>query len=65
MRYLVFIILAFVLYVLLGIILSYNRHPQVSKEYQENFDPKECYSDQASCDRACVIEDNEEGLRCV
>ena len=63
MRYLVFIILAFVLYVLLGIILSYNRHPQVSKEYQENFDPKECYSDQASCDRACVIEDNEEALK--
>lgn len=63
MRYLVFIIVAFILYVLLGIILSYIRHPQVSKEYQEGFDPKEYYSDQASCDRACVIEDNEEALK--
>lgn len=55
--------MAFILYVLLGIILSYIRHPQVSKEYQEGFDPKEYYSDQASCDRACVIEDNEEALK--
>lgn len=55
-------ILCFLLYLFLGICLSYARQPRVSQEYQDAFQPADFYSDTVSCDRACIIEDNEEAL---
>ena len=42
--------------------VSYARQPRVSQEYQDAFQPADFYSDTVSCDRACIIEDNEEAL---
>ena len=61
-RYLIIGILVFVLYVLLGTIISYIRQPKVSREYKKSFDAEDCYSDIVSGDRACIIEDNADGL---
>ena len=55
-------ILCFLLYLFLGVCLSYARQPRVSQEYQDAFQPADFYSDTVSCDRACIIEDNEEAL---
>lgn len=52
----------FILYLILSVMLVYIRQPAVSREYQEAFDPVDCYSDTESCDRAYVIEDNSEAL---
>ena len=46
----------------MGVCLSYARQPRVSQEYQDAFQPADFYSDTVSCDRACIIEDNEEAL---
>lgn len=56
------IIIVFVLYILIGIILSYRRQPDVSQEYRSGFHAGDCYGDDISCDRAYIIEDNEEAL---
>ena len=68
-RYLLLAVIIFALYVILGIVISYIRHPEVSSEYQKSFDPQMCYSETISTDRACVIEDNvtalEERLRMI
>lgn len=61
-RYLLLVVLIFVLYVIAGIIISYIRHPHVSSEYQQSFRAEDCYSDNISVDRACVIEDNVDAL---
>lgn len=61
-RYLILGILVFVLYVLLGTIISYIRQPKVSREYKKSFDAADCYSDTVCSDRACIIEDNVDGL---
>lgn len=59
----VFLIIVFVLFYMIGgILLSYRRQPRISQEYQSGFHVQDFYSDSASCDRACVIEDNEEAL---
>lgn len=55
-------IAVFFLYVVSGILLAYGRHPDVSRKYIDTFNPDAFYSDQVSCDRACVIEDNKEAL---
>lgn len=52
----------FVLYLVLSVVFVYIRQPEVSREYQEAFDPGACYSDAGSCDRAYIIEDNSEAL---
>ena len=61
-RYILAAIVLSVIYVIAGTVLSYVRQPGVSQEYKDMFDPKDCYSDEVSCDRACVIEDNEQAL---
>lgn len=61
-RYLLAVIILFISYVFLGTVLSYVRQPGVSRAYEKEFDPKDCYCDEVSCDRACVIEDNERAL---
>ena len=50
-------LLIIVIYLLLGVILTYKKQPEVSREYHSD-----CYADAVSCDRACIIEDNEEAL---
>lgn len=56
------LLLLFLLYTAAGIIIVYKKQPAVSQEYQSGFHASDCYSDAVSCDRACVIEDNEEAL---
>lgn len=56
------IALFFALYLLFGVIFSYKKQPEVSQEYQSAFCASDCYADTVSCDRACIIEDNEEAL---
>ena len=62
LKSLVVLILLFMLYILTGIILSYRKHPDISQEYQSQFRAMDCYADATSCDRAYIIEDNEEAL---
>lgn len=61
-RILLLIILLCVVYIAGGIILSYKRQPAVSQKYKDSFHVSDYYSDSASCDRAYIIEDNEEAL---
>lgn len=58
----IILLLIVVLYIFLGITISYGRHPEVSEAYKESFQTDAFYSDTLSCDRACVIEDNTEAL---
>ncbi len=52
----------FLLYFAGGVIISYRRQPKVSHEYRSGFHPADCYGDSVSCDRACIVEDNEDAL---
>lgn len=61
-KILIVILLIFILYILLGVIVSYRKQPKISKEYQSGFQAIDCYGDTVSCDRAYIIEDNEEAL---
>ncbi len=56
-------ILICILYLLFGMILPYRPQPAVSREYQASFRAEDCYSDSVSCERACILEDNEDALR--
>lgn len=56
------LLLLFTIYVFAGTILSYRRQPDVGPEYRSSFDAASCYGDSVSCDRAYIIEDNEEAL---
>lgn len=56
-------LILFILYLFLGIILSYKDQPDISEQYKSAFRAEECYADTVSAERACVIEDNEEALR--
>lgn len=51
-----------ILYVLLGIVISYHRQPKVGEDYRNAFCVSDFYSDSVSCDRACIIEDNTQAL---
>lgn len=63
LRYLLLAVVFFLLYVIIGVILSYIRQPKVSREYKDSFQAADCYSDTVSPDRACIIEDNTEALK--
>lgn len=54
--------LLFILYLLAGAILPYRNQPEVGQEYRASFRAADCYADTQSCDRACIIEENEEAL---
>lgn len=54
--------LLFILYVFLGIVISYHKQPEIREDYRDSFDVSEFYSDRISCDRACIIEDNTQAL---
>lgn len=56
------IIISFILYIFLGIIISYKKQPNISDDYISSFYLEDYYSDDISCDRACIIEDNKEAL---
>ena len=56
-------VLLFVVYLFLGVMLSYNKQPDISEEYRSSFRAEDCCTDTVSPDRACIIEDNEEALR--
>ena len=58
------ILIAFLLiaYLLIGAVVPYLKYPQVSKEYKENFNVNDFYSNTTSCDRACIVENNGEAL---
>ncbi len=53
---------AFLLYVCLGIVISYCRQSEVSEGFREHFRASDCYADGTSTDRACIIEDNTQAL---
>lgn len=61
-RYLLLILAALLIYVVLGAILPYKKQPDISTEYINSFNPDDFYSDQISCDRAYIIEDNTKAL---
>lgn len=50
------------LYLGVGAVLPYMRTPEVSEAYSEQFRVQDYYSDTVSCDRAALLEDNEEAL---
>lgn len=56
------VLLLFLLYFAGGVILSYKRQPAVSQAYQSAFRAEDCYGDSVSCDRAYIVEDNEDAL---
>lgn len=47
-----------IVYLLLGATLPYLYQPEMKAEDKENFEPSQFYAENASCDRAAVIEDN-------
>ncbi len=49
-------------YFVVGVLAAYHRQPPVSQAYKDSFRAADFYGDAPSCDRACVIEDNEDGL---
>lgn len=53
---------AFLLYVIIGAVVPYINQPEVSDSYKESFNVNDFYSDDISCDRAAIIEDNGEAL---
>ncbi len=61
-KLLLFIIVLLLLYAACGIIISYRRWPDVDGAYKSNFRTSDFYSDSVSCDRARIIEDNDEAL---
>lgn len=61
-RIIIGVFLIFVLYILLGVVIPYSNQPQISHEYVDSFDRNDYYSDDLSCDRAYVIEDNGDAL---
>lgn len=54
--------IVFLLYFFGGVVISYRRQPEVSEEYKAAFHAGDCYSEHVSCERAYIIEDNEEAL---
>lgn len=62
-KYILGFVFLFVLYLFLGVFLSYKKQPGISQAYQSAFHAEDCYADTVSADRACIIEDNEEALR--
>lgn len=57
------IVLFILLYLVVGGLIPYFRQPQVSQEYKENFRTEDFYSQELSCDRAAILEDNGDALR--
>lgn len=49
-------------YLLVGAVAPYLKAPEVSTAYSSQFDAKDYYADTVSCDRAALLEDNEEAL---
>lgn len=62
LKVIIFLVIVLLLYEVLGIMISYGRHPKVDESYQRAVDPKEYYGKGDSGERACIIEDNKEGL---
>lgn len=61
-RYIVLGVVAFLIAAFALAIIPYSDIPEVSEEYKDSFDVNEFYSDEESCDRAAIIDDNGEAL---
>lgn len=57
------IFLCILIYLIAGGLLPYLRQPQVSQEFKDDFQTEDFYSDEISCDRAAILEDNGDALR--
>lgn len=62
LKILIAVLLAFIAYLLFGVIFSYREQPEISQRYRSGFHASDCYGDAVSCDRAYIIEDNDEAL---
>ena len=62
MRYVLYIVVFIALYEIIGVCISYARHPKITDSYKEKFSAEDCYSDTVSSDRARIIEDNKDAL---
>ena len=61
-RYVVLGVILFFIAVLALAIAPYSNMPAVSEEYKDSFNVLDFYSDEESCDRAAIIDDNGEAL---
>ena len=57
------LLLAFLMYVVIGGVVPFLHHPDVSQTKKEAVESTQFYSDSAGPDRATIIEDNEEALK--
>lgn len=58
-----FILLAFILYLIIGGIAPFLKHPEVSDDTKKKIQSTDFYGEKPGTDRAMVIEDNEEALK--
>lgn len=63
-KYFMLFCILFLLYIILGAIVPYRKEPEVSAAFQEQLqgEMEQFYAGKSSCDRALVVEDNEEAL---
>ncbi len=61
-RYIALGIVAFLIGAFVLAVVPYDETPTVSDKYKATFDVNEFYSDDVSCDRATIIDDNGEAL---
>lgn len=61
-RYVVLGVIVLLIAALALAIAPYSRMPEVSEEYKDSFNVLDFYSDEESCDRAAIIDDNGEAL---
>ena len=57
------LLLAFLMYVVIGGVVPFLHHPDVSQTKKEAVESTQFYSDSVGPDRATIIEDNEEALK--
>ena len=57
------IVVAMILYLVLGASLPYRAQPEVGSDYRERFHTEDFYSDTVSCDRAAIVEENGDALK--
>ncbi len=59
---LILAVVLFFVYFDICVLVVYKRQPPVGQAYRESFHAEDCYADGLSCDRARILEDNEEAL---
>lgn len=56
------LLILFCMYLLVGAVLPFTKHPEVKKQTKGGFDVSECYGSGIGSDRARILEDNGEAL---